>query len=117
MPPHPTWPEAGSANTITFTTPENCQQLIPGGDDRATAHFGRFYLYAYSTDVLCITSPALTEHTGFEVTDCSGLVTSLPWPQNAGKVGFGIPGGGYDPCEQAIPVEPTTWSHIKSWFR
>ena len=115
--PNPVWPAASSVNIVTFITPANCQTSIAPGDDKATANLGSLYAYAYGDDIFTITPRTFTPGMEFEVADCNAATTHLPWPNNAGHVGFGIHQGHSICCEHCgTPVEPTSWSRIKSTY-
>ncbi len=106
------FPASGAGIQLNWRTPTDCQGGVIGSDG-VLAVAGVFYLYAYGADVFEII-PNRTDNPGvdeFQMADCSGQVTDLPYPEAAGAVAFGT-GEGRNPC-QPSPVEASTWSRLK----
>ncbi len=109
------FPSSGGGTVIRWNLTTDCQTGVVGNDG-VHAMGGVFYIYAYSDDVFEIIpnrehNPGVDE---FQVGDCNGQVTDLPYPEAAGAVAFGS-GTGYNPC-LAVPVIPTTWSRLKTRY-
>lgn len=108
------WPHDNGVNTITWI---GCQNTVdptdPQGEVAAVAY--AIYIYAYSTDTICITPKSNSGVLG--AADCAAGNSSLlvQYPLNMGCVGLGLLG--FSPCEVFYsPVEETTWGAIKSQF-
>jgi hypothetical protein len=94
------WPDSGSGNLVLWDRTTTCQRTPAAGDldGGVTAVIGVLYVYAYSDDVFAITRRTYAEHPDFNVCDCRPSLTSLPYPQASGTVGFGNLSGS-NPCQ------------------
>jgi hypothetical protein len=115
--PSPVWPSSGGGNLITWDSTNRCQVFEPGGAGTGVvADAGYFYLGAYSPDVLAITPRPVS---GFaKVATCAAeedVVAPGPSPSHLGTAGFGGQPG-YNPCGLNTPIQPTTWSNVKSIY-
>ena len=102
------WPSAGSGNVVTWLKDSNCQSTPAVGDldDGVTAVIGALYMYAYGEDVFEITRRDYVPSPDFMVVDCSAQGSTLPFPDHAGRVAFGLAAEGYDPCAQGDSIPP-----------
>ena len=98
-PPGTNWPDSGSGNLLIWDRESNCQRSPAAGDDDGdvTVCLGAFYVFAYSPDTFQITPRTYVPSPDFDVTDCNAEASHLPYPEQAGLVGFGS-NEGYDPC-------------------
>jgi len=114
------WPAPLSSGRISWN---GCQNTVIGGTVHAVV--GCFYLYAYSEDVFRIT-PNNNVQSGPElsIAGCDGIPTNLLsiyppelYPTLAGRVEFGGDGSqGFNPCNAAVPVTPSSWGRMKTRF-
>jgi hypothetical protein len=123
----PVWPSHGSSNLVTWDSTNRCQRSEPGGPGTGVvATAGYFYCAAYSPATLSIGPYLRPTSTGFNkvtVATCEAEediiynAAAPPDPSPLGSVRFSENGKepGYNPCAVAVPVQPTTWSGIKSF--
>jgi hypothetical protein len=117
----PDWPAPGSGNRIVPLESDACFRQEPGGPGTGvSAQLGFFYLSAYTPDSLAITPHPTNDLAS--VIDCY----LREWPvYGAGAPGNPYPLGsavfsasgtaeGYNPCDAAVTIVPTTWSRIKN---
>jgi hypothetical protein len=109
----PGWPGANSGNMLTWIPDGpsiNCQ-YGPG----ATVA-GYFYLGVYTPDRLSIIPRPVDGQA--KVADCNAFEDDITnvLPSPLGYADFGT-GDGYNPCDNIVAVEQTTWSGVKSLFR
>jgi hypothetical protein len=114
--PSPVWPASGGGNLITWDSTNRCQVFEPGGPGTGVvANAGYFYLGAYTADILSITVRPVS---GFaKVATCAAEedIVTTGTPSHLGSAGFGG-APGYNPCGLITPVQPTTWSNVKSIY-
>jgi hypothetical protein len=122
--PNGDWPAALSNNLLVWRSDIHCQT-------GATAVAGYFYLAAYSPDVFRVIPRIVDGYA--KVADCNGAESRPLEPGELGRVAFsaGAATPGCNPCvddcttssphgnpiqPQVVPVQATTWSHIKSLY-
>jgi len=89
------WPDSAEGIRLTWNKDTHCRKTVPAGDTNGgvTALVGRFYVYAYGSDVLSLVPyPADLVVT---LSNCASVLDTLG-PPNVGQVGFGSTGT--DPC-------------------
>jgi hypothetical protein len=111
------WPAAGGGNLITWDSVLRCQT---GGNATvgAVAVAGYFYMGAYTNDVMRVT-PRPVDGVA-KVANCGSIEDIVYASPNdsqtfLGALGFGQPG--VNPCGRdlpPLPVEPTSWSGVKT---
>ncbi len=104
------WPFSSNTGTlITWDKAGNCQ-LGP-----KTTVAGYFYLGVYTPDRLSLIPRPVDGSS--KVADCNAAEENLTAqaPSPLGYADFGT-GSGYNPCQNIVPVETTTWSGVKSLF-
>jgi hypothetical protein len=112
------WPNSGSGNRLLWDLSTTCKTTEPGGPGTGvTANFGYFYLGAYTPGVASVTpapsgAARVIDCHGLENTVSSGGTRSL---SGLGSAGFGSQTG-YNPCGFSVPIRPTTWSGVKTFF-
>ena len=97
----PFWPSSGAGNVITWDAAYNCQKTGAPGDlsGGVTAVIGAFYVIAYSPDIFRVTTRTYVHPPRIVVVNCAAEGDTISVSQNAGRVGFGSQGGGFDPCD------------------
>jgi hypothetical protein len=117
--PSTEFPSASGGNRLIWVRTTNCQRhVIPPHKVHATACV--FYVYAYSPDVMAVDmNRNLETPDEFQIVDCPGpALSDLSYPDAAGKVAFGIPGGGRNPCtDPSVAAKNTTWGKLKNQYR
>jgi hypothetical protein len=113
------WPYSGGGNRLIWVRTTNCQRhVIPPNGVHVTACI--FYCYAYGPDKMEVDMNR-NLYTGPEIqmVDCPGpALSDIDWPYAAGKLAFGIPDGGYNPCtDPIVAVERSTWGKLKNQYR
>lgn len=107
---------------VTWSTCQN-QEIAPDG---VHAVIAKFYVYAYTSDVLELTpNNNLASGPELDVSDCGGNVTKLlslahpsVVPQMLGKAQFGRGRDGlvgYTPCG-VLDAAPATWGQLKTLY-
>ena len=116
------FPKPKGGIRITWTLPSCGNQTVNGV---VHAVIGAIYVYAYSADVLKLTTNNNLQGNIPElaVADCSGtsydliaIIGANFIPQILGRVQFGAGSQGYTPCG-VVPTRPTTWGKIKTQFK
>lgn len=104
------WPSSNTGNLMTWAANSNCQ-AGPG-----TVAAGYFYMAVYTPDRLSLT-PRPNDGAA-KVADCNAVEDDLTTqaPSALGYADFDT-GLGYNPCQNIVPVENTTWGGVKSLFR
>lgn len=110
------WPAPGGGNAITWSA-ANCPgtRSLPSNRYSVIAIGGFFYLGAYAPSRMMVTRRPVSGHAS--VADCQARTDYIDQPlqTSLGWAGFGQVG--YNACgEHIIPVQPTTWSAIKSTY-
>jgi hypothetical protein len=120
---HGDFPQPGGGLRITWDPYTSCQTEIIGALG-VHAVVGVFYVYAYSDDVLYITTNNNLESAAeLAVANCTGAETVLStlWPSNVlpymmGSIGFGTKYG-RTPCIGPDLARSTTWGRMKSTYK
>ncbi|HEX7880644.1 MAG TPA: hypothetical protein VF720_14610 [Candidatus Eisenbacteria bacterium] len=113
------WPNAGGGNLITWDATTRCQ-TAGNATIGAVAVAGFFYMGAYTPDVMRVTPRPVDALA--KVANCGSVedIVFSPAGDDAhtflGAVGFGPGNTGINPCgrELVLPVEPTSWSAVKT---
>jgi hypothetical protein len=95
----PSWPNAGSGNSVIWDAERNCQEAVAVGDKDGgvTAVIGVLNVYAYSNDVFSVTKHPMPPQS-LSVFSC-GISPDTLGSQSMGGVAFGSAVGGHDPCK------------------
>jgi len=112
------WPSARGGNRLIWVRTTNCQRhVIPPNGVHVTCCI--FYCYAYSPDVMIVDmNRNLQTGPEIEMVDCPGpALSDIDWPYAAGKLSFGVPDGGYNPCSDPIvATQRSTWGRLKNQY-
>jgi hypothetical protein len=118
------FPASGGGVRITWNLQTSCANQVIGNKG-VHAIVGCFSVYAYSSTVMALTGNEYADigYPELTVADCSGKTTdfSLIDPTALAailaRVQFGPGSGGYNACNNVVPVQFSTWGQLKHLYK